>query len=108
MTLDFNLKTPINLSRYSCRHIFVEQPEKQTTGIQLRLFVTSGPALSLRKAIAFFLSENAFTSAIKKCSLNRLLVLQIVCDIPELSLSNLATDVAPSISIFERITNPLR
>ncbi|KAL4916627.1 hypothetical protein BDW62DRAFT_185590 [Aspergillus aurantiobrunneus] len=64
-----------------------EDNEKQNTGLRLRHFAASDPMMHSRKAIAFLLSEEAFTSASGKYSLNGLLTLQAL--------------------MFESLTNPL-
>ncbi|KAL4936234.1 hypothetical protein BDV06DRAFT_96516 [Aspergillus oleicola] len=54
----------------------LQDPEKQNTSLRLRHFASSTPTPYARKAIALLLSEEAFTSASGKYSLNGLLALQ--------------------------------
>ncbi|RDW81638.1 uncharacterized protein DSM5745_05195 [Aspergillus mulundensis] len=70
----------------------LDAPEKQSTGLRLRQFVASSPAMHPSKAIAFLLSEDSFTSASGRYSLNSLLALQVV-------MFESLTNLLPVISI---------
>jgi hypothetical protein len=56
----------------------LEDNEKQSTNLRLRHFATSDTPLSPKKAVALMLSQEAFTSASGKCSLDDLLALQVL------------------------------
>ncbi|KAL4969413.1 uncharacterized protein BDV14DRAFT_104569 [Aspergillus stella-maris] len=85
----------------------LQDSEKQNTILRLRHFVSSEPTPA-RKGIALLLSEDAFTSASGKYSLNGLLALQtLMFETPAISLPVIPIPDASSFfpSIHEYMTN---